>query len=72
VHITELLITGFDGDEPVFAVHLTPDTATIGSTGTDENGETELKEARLLAADAFEAIYEILERLPKVPASASS
>lgn len=72
MHVTEMLITGFDGDEAVFAVNPACDTATMSSTSTDENGETVVDNAHQQATDAFEAVWEIVERLTKVPATASS
>ena len=72
MHITEMLITGFDGDEPVFAVNLAPTDATMASASVDENGETVLDDVRQQATEAFEAVWDILERLAKVPAGTSS
>jgi hypothetical protein len=72
MHVTEMLITGFDGDEAIFAVNLAPADATMASTCTDENGETVIDDVRQQATEAFEAVWDILERLAKVPAGASS
>jgi acyl CoA:acetate/3-ketoacid CoA transferase alpha subunit len=66
MHVTELLITCFDGQELVSTVFLDSDTATIHTTSTDESGETVVDAARQEASDAFEAIWKILERLIKV------
>jgi hypothetical protein len=66
MRVTEMLITGFDGDEPVFAISLASGIATMSPTSTDENAETVLDEAWQEATDAFEAVWEILERLPRV------
>ena len=66
MHVTEMLITGFDGDEPVFAVNLASAAATTDSTGAVDNGKTVVNEWSQLTTDAFEAIYKILDRLPKV------
>lgn len=72
MQVTEMLITGFDGDEPVFAVNLSSTDATMASTSTDENGETVIDDVRQQETEAFEAIWNILEQLAEVPAGASS
>jgi hypothetical protein len=70
MNVTEILITGFDGEEPVFAVNLSSDVATVAPTSSDEDGNVVLDEVRQQATDAFEAIWKILERLTKVQVSA--
>lgn len=38
MQVTEMLVTGYDGNEPIFAVNLVPGQANI--VLTDETGET--------------------------------
>lgn len=53
-----MLITGYDGDEPVFVVNLACDADT--------------DEASQRTTEAFEAIYRIVDRLAKVSVDAVS
>lgn len=72
MHVTEMLITGFDGDKPVFAVNLASTTAIADSTGAKENGKAAINEASQHTTNAFEAIYKILNGLPKISVTATS
>lgn len=40
LNLTELLITGYDGDEAVLAISLGPENATVALTSADGNGDT--------------------------------
>ncbi|HZM76487.1 MAG TPA: hypothetical protein VFC19_12210 [Candidatus Limnocylindrales bacterium] len=63
MHLTELLVTGYDGNEAVFAVTLAPDEANVVLTSTDDNGETVVDSARRQATDIFAEIQELLEQV---------
>lgn len=60
---TEMLITGYDGDDAVFAVNITPGRATVVLTRTNEQGETVVDSNWKQATDAFTALRDVLDRL---------
>lgn len=70
--VTELLITGYNGDESVFAVNLASYAATVVLTHMDEKGETVVDSAWQQATDDFTALRDVLDRLVRAPAVASS
>ena len=70
MHLTELLVTGYDGSKTVFAVTLTPDEANVVLTNTTDNGETVVDSAWQQTTDAFAEVQELLERVVGVPAIA--
>ena len=63
MHITELLVTAYDGDEPVFAVNLEPEAATVAWTGTDNDGDTAVDSTWSLACQSFVVIRQLMEDL---------
>lgn len=69
---TEMLITGYDGDDSVFAVTITPGRATVVLTRTNEHGETVVDSNWKQATDAFTALRDVLDRLVSAPAPPSS
>jgi hypothetical protein len=52
MHVTELLVTGYDGDE-----------ANIVLTSTDNSGQTVVDSARRQTTDIFAEIQELLEQV---------
>jgi hypothetical protein len=65
MQITELLITGYDGEDAVFAVTLAPNEANVVLTSTDDNGETVVDSAWRQATDAFAEVQGLLERVTR-------
>ncbi len=65
--ITELLITGYDGDDPIFAVTLAPDEATAVLTATDGHGDTAADSITRQTTGVFAAVRGLLEGLPLAP-----
>ena len=68
MNITELLVTAYDGDTPVFAIDLDPDLVTTVLTATDETGVVEAAQRSVVAADeraarVLEAIRELVSGL---------
>jgi hypothetical protein len=61
MRLTELLVTGYDGDEAVFAVIIAPDQANVVLMRTDDNGETVVGSARQQATDVFAEVQKLLE-----------
>jgi hypothetical protein len=61
--ITELLVTGYDGDRAVFAVVLAEDRATVVVTSKDDNGETVVDSAWSQASDALAGMRPFFERI---------
>ena len=72
MQITEMLITGYDGEKAVFAVSLFPDNAKAVLTKPDENGETVVDSAWRHDTDAFVVIRSLLDEIVRAPAPASS
>ncbi|GIH07111.1 hypothetical protein Rhe02_51780 [Rhizocola hellebori] len=70
--VTELLITGFDGDEPVFAVTLVPDGATAVLTATDGEGGAAVDSIAKQETDVFSSVRELLEPLALASANMQS
>ncbi|HZM82267.1 MAG TPA: hypothetical protein VFC19_41640 [Candidatus Limnocylindrales bacterium] len=64
--ITELLITGYDGEEPVVAVNLAPDTAAVALTGKGDKGDTVVDSAWEQSSNAFAAIHELIDDLERI------
>ena len=69
MHVTEMLLTGYDDNEPVFAVSLVPGEARIVLTG--ETDET-VKSAWQHATDAFSAVSGLIEDIVGASTPASS
>lgn len=67
MHITELLVTAYNGDEPVLAINLEPDTATVAVTGTDGSGDTVVGSAWNQTSQAFAAVRQLIEDLAAAP-----
>ncbi len=63
MNVTELLVTGFDGDQPVYAIALAPHGATAVLTGSDGQGEVSVDSIAQHAADVFGLVRELLEAL---------
>lgn len=53
MNVTELLVTGYDGNEPVFVVNLAPNVATTVLTSTTDNGEATVDATAEQASDVF-------------------
>lgn len=68
MNVTELLVTGYDGDQPVFAVNLANDTASVVTTGTDAKGETSVESTYDRASQAFTGVRDLIKELTTVPA----
>ena len=67
MHITELLVTAYDGEEPVLAINLGPDNATVALTGRDDNGDTVVNSAWNQNSQAFVTIRRLMEDLAAAP-----
>lgn len=63
MNVTELLVTGYDGDEPLFVVKLAPDEATTVRTIADEDGEATVDSVAQQATDVFASVRQLLEGL---------
>lgn len=63
MNITELLVTGYDGNEPLFVVKLAPGEATSVRTATDDSGETTVDSIARQTTDLFASVRELLEGL---------
>jgi hypothetical protein len=70
MNVTELLVTGFDGDDPVFAITLAAGDATAVLTATAEDGETAVDAVAQRGTDVFALVRELLEGLTDVPVQA--
>lgn len=57
---TELLITAYDGDRPLFATSLTPEKASTVLAGIDENGDTVVEHSSDKETGAFRSITQTL------------
>lgn len=57
MNLTELLITGYDGDKAVFAMTLMPDKANVVLT----SGETVVDSTQQRTTGAFTEIHELLD-----------
>lgn len=72
MHLTELLVTGYDGNDAVLAVNLKPNEAKVVLTSTNDNGETIVADAATeQATDAFAQVRGLLDHLMKAPTSIS-
>lgn len=72
MRITEVLVTGYDGEQAVIAVNLVSGAAKVVITSTDKNRETVVNLARQQAGDAFTAVRDVLDGLVGAPTRASS
>lgn len=70
MNITELLVTGYDGDEAVFAATLTPGEAKVVLTSTDDEGGTAVDSAWEQAYDDFTEVRYLMECIVSAPAPA--
>lgn len=68
MNVTELLITGYDGSKPIFAVNLAPGSATVVLTSTDQNGDAVVDSTWTTASQAFTDFRGLVEDLAVVPA----
>lgn len=71
VQVTEMLVTGYDGEESVFVVNLVSDAATVVFTRTDDGGEAVVDSASRQASDAFVGVRDLLNGLVRASAEAS-
>ena len=71
MNITELLITGYSIDKPIFAVTLTAEGAKVIKPGTSIEGEPVVGEAWQKATDAFTAIRDLMEDIVSQAADSS-
>lgn len=71
MHVTEMLVAGYDDDKAMFAVSLSAGNASVILTNTDEEGET-VRSAWQEATDTFDAVRDLVERIVSTPAAASS
>lgn len=69
MNITEILITGYDGDSGLFATSLTPGHARTILTTTDDEGNVLVDSVREQATPEFAAVREILGNLGITSAS---
>ncbi|WP_117215353.1 hypothetical protein [Allorhizocola rhizosphaerae] len=67
MNITELLITGYDGEKAVFAVNLSSNAATmvVGTEGT--RGEVIVDSVSCQPTPAFSEVWKVLQHLPVAP-----
>lgn len=63
MNITELLVTGYNGDQVVFTSDLTPDLTTTVLTRTDADGETFVEKVESLETAAFNTLVPVLREL---------
>jgi hypothetical protein len=63
MNVTELLVTGFDGEKAVFAASLTPDRVATIVTSTDTAGKTTVEAAGEQTTPAFDSIRRLVEEL---------
>ncbi len=63
MNITELLVTGYNGNEPVFVVTLAPNHATTVLTRADGDGDTSVESVGQQTTGVFGAVRELLEGL---------
>lgn len=63
MRITELLVTGYDGDKVVFTTDLTPVSAATILTGTDDDGETVVEAVSNESTRAFGSMVRTLTKL---------
>ena len=70
MNITELLVTGYDGDKAVFAATLRHNEAKVVLTTTNDDG-TLVDSAWEQAVESFAELRELMERVvaTRVPAS---
>ncbi len=59
--ITELLITGYDGNRPIFVVNVFPETATTLLVTTDEDGEDAVAATAERTTQMFRPMKKLLE-----------
>jgi hypothetical protein len=75
MNITEILITGYDGDSEVFATNVTGDSAKTAFTAATSGGESIVESVRETTTNALGPLVRVLEDLGLVrrsePASAS-
>jgi hypothetical protein len=67
MHITELLVTAYDGDEPVLAINLGPESATVALTGKTGDGQTVVESAWSQGSEVFAAVRQLIETLAAAP-----
>jgi hypothetical protein len=63
MRITELLVTGYDGDKVVFTTDLTAEGAETILTRTDADGETAVEAVSTQRSEAFGSLVETLTEL---------
>ncbi len=65
MNVTELLVTGFDGDKAIFAASLTPNMAAHIVASSDRDEDTALQVCAERAAPAFSSICRLIEDLTR-------
>jgi hypothetical protein len=71
MHVTEMLIAGYDEDKSMFAVSLVDGHASVILTHTDGGGET-VRSAWRQAVDSFDEVRDLVERIVDAPAHVST
>jgi hypothetical protein len=66
MNITELLITGFDGDRAMFAVNLSPDLARAIFTEPDDDGQVTVDVTAQYATGLFGPLAKLFLDMTKV------
>ncbi len=61
--ITELLITGYSGNDPVFAVTLAPGESAAVITAADHDGDAAVSAIAYQATDVFASVRDLLDAL---------
>ncbi|GIH06656.1 hypothetical protein Rhe02_47230 [Rhizocola hellebori] len=61
MNITELLITGFDGERAVFAVNLSPDMARAIFTESDDDGQVTVDATAQYASGLFGPLAKLFD-----------
>lgn len=69
--VNDMLITGYYGDNSVFAVNVAPGRATVVLTHTDKQGDTVVDATWKQTTDAFVALRDVLDRLVATPPEVS-
>lgn len=69
MNVTGLLVTGYNGDKPIYAVNLHPGGATTILTGHDDGETTTVDAAKKQTTQAFGQIRDLLEELVSSPGS---
>jgi hypothetical protein len=63
MNLTDLLVMGYDGDQPVFTCHLTATDAATILTSTDADGDTAVEAVSSQATAAYSSVVKAMEHL---------